>query len=730
MDELTYLSRLIPTEEAQQTGCFTSLPIRVHPRNDIADGATVKFTADWAKHVRDGREKRTHFCVSPVGNWNSFLYPEAIPERLGTVSYLLDLGLIHDDVNEELSIQDAMTAHECLRPALDPQDNRNWDPESPQLKFKMLLSECVLECIKTDRKLGTDMLEAFRVLWLDIAENASSEVPQTLEDYWRVRMSNGGMSVFWPMVLFATNLHLSEEQHALVQPIIAAAEEALCWANDYFSYEREVWELETGKAKRIVNLVEMLSRTKGLSSTDAKAEVKRMILEAEAEYCRLRDDLLSSHPDMTLDLKRWIEYIGLSISGNHYWLSACTRQNAWMTNDTPNGTKSDEPSTDSNATPLETRERLTNGTSNGTKSDEPSTDNNDTILKTPKCLNNSAPNETHPVCHYPKEELNDLAVAAPVTHISSMPSKGTRTQLIEALNAWLKVPPGALAHINSAIDMLHNASLILDDIEDNSPLRRGLPATHVVFGAAQSINSATFMFVKATAVVRSALSPAALAALLEGLETLFLGQSWDLYWKHNLQCPGKREYVKMVDHKTGGMFVMLVRLMVAESPCWGGAVVEDLERLMQLLGRFFQIRDDYLNLSAYAAQKGFAEDLDEGKFSFPVVCGFEKHPERCGHILAVFRQRPTSAAAEAKPLSREVKEHLIKCIEAAGGFDETLRCLRSLEHELDREIARLEEGLGHGNPLLRLCLAALSMEGCEKITYGNAGARDGRLFRE
>lgn len=101
-------------------------------------------------------------------------------------------------------------------------------------------------------------------------------------------------SVFWPIVLFATNLRLSEDQHALVEPIIVAAEEAQCWANDYFSYEREVWEFETGKAKRIVNLVEMLSRTKRLSGTDARAEVKGMILEAEAKYCRLAT-ILSVH---------------------------------------------------------------------------------------------------------------------------------------------------------------------------------------------------------------------------------------------------------------------------------------------------------------------------------------------------------------------------------------------------------------------------------------------------
>ncbi|EXL91788.1 isoprenoid synthase domain-containing protein [Fusarium oxysporum II5] len=599
MDELTYQSRLIPREEAQRTGCFTSLPIRIHPRNDIADAATAKFIAEWAKHFHDGREKRARFCPSPVGNWNSLLYPEAMPERLGAVSYLLDLGLIHNDLNEELSVQDSKTAHEHMKPALDPQDIRKWDPNSPQMKFKMLLSECVVECIKIDRELGISMLKAFRVLWLDVAENASSEEPQTLDDYWRVRRSNGGLSVFWPIVLFVTNLHLSEDQHALVQPIIVAAEETQCWANDYFSYEREAWEFETGKAKCIVNLVGMLSRTKGLSSTDAKAEVKGMILEAEAKYCRLRDDL----------------YIGLSISGNHYWLSGCSGQNTGKTNGIRNDTKSEG------------------------------------------------------------------------------------SELIAALNLWFKVPPGALGHINSAIDMLHNASLILDDIQDNLPLRRGVPAAHVVFGAAQSINSATFMFVNATAVVISKLCPAALKALLEGLETLFLGQSWDLYWKHNLQCPSEAEYVRMVDHKTGGMFIMLVRLIMAESPYCGSEVVEDLETLMRLLGRFYQIRDDYLNFSAYASQKGFAEDLDEGKFSFPIVCGIEKHPESRGQILAVFRQRPASAAAEAKSLSRKVKEYMIKCIVSSGGFDETLKCLTSMEHEIELGMVKIEERSGQANSL-------------------------------
>lgn len=51
---------------------------------------------DWAREMSDGRETRTFFSFSPAGNWSSLIYPEAIPERLGVLAYLSDLGLIHD----------------------------------------------------------------------------------------------------------------------------------------------------------------------------------------------------------------------------------------------------------------------------------------------------------------------------------------------------------------------------------------------------------------------------------------------------------------------------------------------------------------------------------------------------------------------------------------------------------------------------------------------------------
>lgn len=525
------------------------------------------------------------------------------------------------------------------------------------------------------------------------------------------------------MLQFSLGMHISLEEHELVQPIIDAATRGLLLANDYFSWEREYRELQSGQSKRIVSAVELFIRTNGLSVEAAKDEVKRVIIESEGKFCRLRDELHSTHPGLSPKLKRWIDCAGLAVSGNHYWCSACPRQNAWKTqpHTGPDSQTAPPPfvnsgtskrsleQTDNNKSPeKEPRKKVRRDS--GVAVSSSSSDTNAGELP-------SSPTGSSPVSRYPLRASSSEALDAPLLYLSSMPSKGVRSVLIEALNTWLNVPPAAVATITSVVDRLHGASLILDDLEDNSPLRRGLPSVHTIFGPAQAVNSANALFVRAVAETAASLRPASLAAALEELENLHRGQSWDLAWKHTLACPGEADYVSMVDHKTGGMFRLLVRLMAAEAPPASPDNKLDaaaLGRLTLLFGRFFQIRDDYMNFGDYAAQKGFCEDLDEGKFSYPVVHCLASCPEYRGHVLGVFRQRPTVPVAAA-PLSRETKAHLVGCLVKSGSLDHTLGCLRELERELELEIDALEGLAGEANPLLRLCLARLSTEGIDWI---------------
>jgi geranylgeranyl diphosphate synthase type 3 len=66
--------------------------------------------------------------------------------------------------------------------------------------------------------------------------------------------------------------------------------------------------------------------------------------------------------------------------------------------------------------------------------------------------------------------------------------------LIEAFNEWLRIPDDKKQSIKEITQMLHNASLIVDDIEDNSKLRRGIPVAHSVYGVPQTINSANYVY--------------------------------------------------------------------------------------------------------------------------------------------------------------------------------------------------------------------------------------------
>lgn len=97
----------------------------------------------------------------------------------------------------------------------------------------------------------------------------------------------------------------------------------------------------------------------------------------------------------------------------------------------------------------------------------------------------------------PTQDKATEAIYGPYQHLSSVSGKGVRSHLIAAFNQWTQVEAETLKKITAIVELLHNASLLVDDIEDNSRLRRGLPVAHLIFGVAQTINSANYMYFKA-----------------------------------------------------------------------------------------------------------------------------------------------------------------------------------------------------------------------------------------
>lgn len=164
--------------------------------------------------------------------------------------------------------------------------------------------------------------------------------------------------------------------------------------------------------------------------------------------------------------------------------------------------------------------------------------------------------------------------------------------------------------------------------------------------------------------------------------------------------------------KTGGLFRMLTRLMTAESPLNGQISDSELNPLCCLIGSFFQIRNDYQNLvsAEYAQQKGFAEDLDEGKYSFTLI-----------HCIRALEADPSLACEQMQlhsllmkrrvegKLTNEAKREILDTMKKTQSLEYTLEVLRELHNKLDNEVSRLEKKFGDDNFAMRLMMEMLKV---------------------
>ncbi|SPO30814.1 related to farnesyltranstransferase (al-3) [Ustilago trichophora] len=367
---------------------------------------------------------------------------------------------------------------------------------------------------------------------------------------------------------------------------------------------------------------------------------------------------------------------------------------------------------------------------------------------------------------WPSDKEN--AILEPYTYLDANPGKEVRTKLIEAFNVWLQVPTRKLDAICNVVRMLHTASLLMDDVEDNSDLRRGIPVAHKIYGVPQTINTANYVYFlvfseifrmnedSSSDAASPPLSPTTTTTatgvpkatverlVVDELINLHRGQGMDLLWRDSLICPTEEEYVEMVNNKTGGLFRIAVKLMLSQSPPARTVGFPDLIPVVNLIGLLFQILDDFMNLqsSKYAENKGFAEDLTEGKFSFPIIhsirasvrgdggqgftaasSGGAKDADATEGQGGVNAPNPTvspsSAAANAanrqilnvlkqRPTDLATKQYAVSYMRnVTKSFDYTTDVLERLDTQANKEIQRLEAQLGIPNPGLTAILDAL-----------------------
>jgi len=178
-------------------------------------------------------------------------------------------------------------------------------------------------------------------------------------------------------------------------------------------------------------------------------------------------------------------------------------------------------------------------------------------------------------------------------------------------------------------ELVHNGTLIVDDIEDDSLMRRGKPCLHKIFGIDIAINAGNFIYflpllalVKNKDKFKDKVLIRVYEVYFQEMINLHLGQAMDIYWhKGKTEKISEAQYLQMCVFKTGCLPRMTAKLAVLLS---GGKdkLAEEIGRMAEAIGIAFQIQDDILDLTGeeFAKKKGgLGKDITEGKRSLIII---------------------------------------------------------------------------------------------------------------
>ena len=282
----------------------------------------------------------------------------------------------------------------------------------------------------------------------------------------------------------------------------------------------------------------------------------------------------------------------------------------------------------------------------------------------------------------------DLVIARRLD--SSVPLVGQVSKYIIAAGgkrlrpALLLLTCGALGYVGSqrfnlaaVVEFIHTATLLHDDVVDESALRRGNPTANEAFGNPASVLVGDFLYSRAFQMMVDAQSMRVMEVLADATNVIAEGEVMQLMNMHNAEL-NEQAYLQVIRSKTAKLFEASARVgaILAAAP----AEIEDAcADYGQALGTAFQVIDDVLDYTGNAKVlgKNLGDDLREGKTTLPLIAAMQRGSDSERNLI--------KRAIESG--DADLLEDVVRIVRDTGALEITRDAARS---EAVRAIAAVE----------------------------------------
>lgn len=284
-------------------------------------------------------------------------------------------------------------------------------------------------------------------------------------------------------------------------------------------------------------------------------------------------------------------------------------------------------------------------------------------------------------------------IAEPIWEFLDRGGKRWRPSLFLLICEALGKSPKAFLDYAIIPEVIHNGTLMIDDIEDQSDLRRGKPCTYKIFGLDIAINSGNAMYYLPILPIiqnRKKIPATTLNMVYEiyvqEMINLSFGQAMDIAWHRGLANADKiseQDYLQMCAYKTG----TLARIAAKLAAVLSGAdedLANKLGSFAEAIGVAFQIQDDVLDLTEkeFTEKKGArGMDISEGKRTLIVI--------RTLHKAAPRDKKRLKEILEMHTNNQKIRDEAIAIMEEYNAIEYAKEYGRNIVRESWNEVEKL-----------------------------------------